>query len=319
MSVKAVSPNVKTRRPRTSTLESTMLTPPETENMASHRACPVCHEPVGPNTGVYRVCGTDYHPACYEHHYRESLAVRDAEPATTLVSEWAKFIAPADDGTPHARPAHDALATDTGLGAFESDLFVTLEVWLDVKDIALQDTAELAELKRTLAGVDREMSVGSWPAAEPPAVRQWRADLVRRAWQSDVAAAILHALAPYHALMRRADPGQPVTVAHVPTRRVVAIRRVAVMTAWFEQMREIAARDPIERSAWMRYWITIGSRTGTRQDSAEWQREVQARAERGSAVAARIVEAVRRRDQAMAALDRVVDHAVVALDVPGIG
>ena len=132
-------------------------------------------------------------------------------------------------------------------------------------------------------------------------------------------AAILHALQPYHTLMRRARPTLPGVVVRVPAERVATVKRTALMAAWFEQMRQIVSRDPAERSLWTRYWVTMGARPGTREGSLEWRREVAERARCGSEVAARMIEAIRHRDDALAALARLAAHrAVIPLDVPGI-
>ena len=119
------------------------------------------------------------------------------------------------------------------------ELVVILEALLDVRDIVLSDGDEVSHLRRALARVDRETSIATWPRAEPPAMTEWRQGVLRRAARSDVAAAILHALEPYHALIRRADPSRPVVVLHLPADRVTAVRQRAVMSAWCEQMEQM--------------------------------------------------------------------------------
>ena len=101
----------------------------------------------------------------------------------------------------------------------------SLEALLDVRDIVLSDGGEVSHLRSALARVDRDTSIATWPRAEPPAMTEWRQGVLRRAARSDVAAAILHALEPYHALIRRADLSRPVAVLHLPTDRVTAVRR----------------------------------------------------------------------------------------------
>src|SRR5207249_4086518 len=176
-----------------------------TTRMTSEHICPVCQRPVTWTEGVYRVCGTDYHAACFEWPRREPGELErahDSDATPPPAPEWAELI---------GRPDHSGLAPGSGAPTeghgteadrVASDLAVTLEVWLDVKDIALQDAAELFHLKDAFARVDRGSSVGSWPAAEPVAMTEWRRGLVRRAPRSDVAAAILHALQPYPTLTR---------------------------------------------------------------------------------------------------------------------
>ena len=128
---------------------------------------------------------------------------------------------------PEERPEIPA-STPGGAPADEvvvPELIVILEALLDVRDIVLSDGDEVSLLRSALARVDRDTSIATWPRAEPPAMTEWRQGVLRRAARSNVAAAILHALEPYHALIRRADLSRPVAVLHLPTERVTAVRR----------------------------------------------------------------------------------------------
>ena len=146
---------------------------------------------------------------------------------------------------------------------------------------------------------------------------EWRQGVLRRAVRSDVAAAILHALEPYHALIRRADPSRPVVVLQLAADRVTAVRQRAVMSAWCEQMEHMVARDGVELGEWLRYCITAHSGAGTREDVIAWEQRVIRRAEAASEAAARVLESIRQRDQAMAAL--AADAAAVfVVHVPGV-
>jgi hypothetical protein len=236
-----------------------------------------------------------------------------------VASEWDKFV------TPEERPASPASTPGGGPKGGEAgevvvpELAVILEALLDVKDVVLSDGDEVSQWRSALARVDRETSIATWPRAEPPAMIEWRRGVLRRAARSDVAAAILHALEPYHALIRRADPTRPVVVRRLPADRVTAVRQHAVMSAWSEQMEQIVAGDQVELGEWLRYWITVRSSAGTQEDTITWQRRVAKRAEAGSEAAARVVDSVRQRDQAMAALAAGADPpAVFVVHVPGV-
>ena len=230
-----------------------------------------------------------------------------------MAADWDKFVVPEDDGT-LGSPRFSRSKSDAGL----PELVVTLEVLLDVRDIARLDMAELWPLKRALSRVDGDAPVTSWAVDEPAAITEWRSDVARRARASDVAGAILHALEPYHALMRRAQEGEPGVPVHLSIDRVMPIRRNAVMLAWFEQIKQVVARDGAEREAWLRYWIAVNASTGTREDTAHWHRGVRARAAAGSAVARSVLESVTVRDRTMAQLDRVTGPIDSVADVPGI-
>jgi hypothetical protein len=225
--------------------------------------------------------------------------------------ERSESAAPAPGGEPKGAEADEAVVPE---------LVVILEALLDVKDIALSDGDEVLQLRSALARVNRETSIATWPRAEPPAITEWRQGVLRRSAQSDVAAAILHALEPYHALIRRADPTRPAVVRRLPADRVIAVRQRAVMSAWSEQMEQIVARDRVELGEWLRYWITARSSAGTREDDfITWQQKVTRRAEAGSEAAARVIESIRQRDQAMAALAAgAAPPAVFVVHVPGV-
>jgi hypothetical protein len=180
---------------------------------------------------------------------------------------------------------------------------VILEALLDVRDIVLSDGDEVLHLRSALARVDRDTSIATWPRAEPPAMTEWRQGVLQRAARSDVAAAILHALEPYHALIRRADPSRPVVVLHLPADRVTAVRQRAVMSAWCEQMEQMVARDGVELGEWLRYCITAHSSAGTQEDMMAWEQRVIRRAEADSEAAGpRASNPSSKRDRAMAAL-----------------
>jgi hypothetical protein len=199
------------------------------------------------------------------------------------------------------------------------DLVVILEALLDVRDIVLSDADEVLHLMIALARVDRDTSIATWPQAEPPAITEWRQGVLQRAAQSDVAAAILHALEPYHALIRRADPTRPVVVLQLAADRVTAVRQRAVMSAWCEQMEHMVARDAVELGEWLRYCITAQSSTGTQEDMVAWEQRVIRRAEADSEAAARVLESIRQRDRAMAALAAdAARPAVFVVHVPGV-
>ncbi len=232
-------------------------------------------------------------------------------------SEWDKFMAPPERGT-GGGPRRSPAPPDPEDGSV-SDLVVILEAMLDVKDIVQLEPDEATQFRNALAHFDREASIGSWSRAEPAALRAWRRGVVRRAATNDVAAAIVHALMPYHALLRTTAPASAFVTLHLPAMRVAIVRRRAVMTAWFEQMTQIAACDPFEQGAWMRYWIIVSSPMGTRADTITWLRGVEFRSRNGSDVALRVLEAVQQRDEAM----RVIDHATAEIDwieveVPGV-
>jgi hypothetical protein len=233
-----------------------------------------------------------------------------------VASEWDKFVAPEEwPGSPSPLSAGRPTG---GEADAVSDLAVTLEALLDVRDIVLSDVDEASHLRSALARVNRETSIATWPRGEPPAMTEWRQGVLRRAPQSDVAAAILHALEPYHALIRSADPTRPVVVLQLPADRVTAVRQHAVMSAWSAQMEQIVARDGVELGEWLRYWITAHSSVGTREDIIAWQQRVTRRAEAGSEAAARVIESIRQRDQAMAALATGAPRPdVFVVHVPG--
>lgn len=231
-----------------------------------------------------------------------------------MASEWDKFVTPE---SPASTPGGPKGGEDDEVVV--SELAVILEALLDVKDIVLSDGDEVSQLRTALARVNRETSIATWPRAEPPAMTAWRQGVLRRAARSDVAAAILHALEPYHALIRRADPTRPVVVLQLPADRVTAVRQHAVMSAWSEQMEQIVARDGVELGEWLRYWITAHSSAGTQEDTITWQQRVTRRAEAGSEAAARVIESIRQRDQAMAALAAGAPQtAVFVVHVPGV-
>jgi hypothetical protein len=182
------------------------------------------------------------------------------------------------------------------------------------------DIGELSHLKSAFARVDRNSSILSWAAAEPPAMTDWRRGLVLRVARSDVAAAILHALAPYHELLRQAAPTRVAAELRLPAGRVATVRRAAIMRAWLDHVRQIVSGDHAELGSWTRYWSAVSAPTGTREDSLAWQREVEARAGRGSPIAARVLEAVSERNDALHALDRkTARRTVIRVRVPGIG
>ncbi len=202
--------------------------------------------------------------------------------------------------------------------ASSPELAVILEALLDVRDIVLSDGDEVLHLRSALARVDRDTSIATWARAEPVPMTEWRQGVLRRAAQSDVAAAILHALEPYHALILRVDPSRPVVVLQLAADRVTAVRRRAVMSAWCEQMEQMVARDRVELGEWLRYCITAHSCTGTQEDLIAWQERVIGRAEADSEGAARVLESIRQRDQAMAALAADAAQPAVVVHVPGV-
>ena len=241
-----------------------------------------------------------------------------------MASEWAKFLV-SREHLVTARTCADTSAAGPpperahARPAAEIALVVTLEVLLDVRDIARLAMAELRPLQRALSHVDREVSIASWSRAEPAAITAWRRGLVRRMRMNDVAGAILHALEPYHALLREANPARPTVAVGLPAARVASIRRNAVMMAWFRQMRRIIDRDPVERGAWVRYWLSVTSPMGTFQDTILWQRGARQRADTGSEAARRVVETVLERDRTLEEIDRatLLSDAIV-IHVPGI-
>ena len=235
-----------------------------------------------------------------------------------MASECDKFM------EPEKRPESQAFTPAGGPEGFEADeavvpeLVVILEALLDVRDIVLSDGDEASHLRSALSRVDRDTSIATWPRAEPPAITEWRQGVLRRAALSDVAAALLHALEPYHALIRKADPTRPVSALRLPAERVTAVRQDAVMRAWSDQVEQIVARDGVELGEWLRYWITVRSSAGTQQDTVSWLRKVAARAQAGSEGAARVMESIRQRDQALAALSAGAARAAVfVVRVPG--
>ena len=243
---------------------------------------------------------------------RDSLG--RSENGKRVATDWDKFVVPPEDDATPGSPESSWSKSDSGL----PELVVTLEVLLDVRDIARLDMAELWPLKRALSRVDRDASVTSWAVDEPAPITEWRAGVARRASSSDVAGAILHALEPYHALMRRAQGGEPGVPVHLSIDRVMPIRRNAVMLAWFEQIKQVVGRDGAEREAWLRYWIAVNASTGTREDTARWHRGVRARAAAGSEVARSVLDSVTVRDRTMAQLDSITDPIDSVVDVPGI-
>jgi hypothetical protein len=91
------------------------------------------------------------------------------------------------------------------------------------------------------------------------------------------------------------------------------------MSAWCEQMEQMVARDAVELGEWLRYCITVHSSVGTEEDVIAWQERVIRRAEADSEVAARVLESIRQRDQAMAALAADAARlAVFVVHVPGV-
>ena len=238
-----------------------------------------------------------------------------------MASEWDKFIVAPRDALAEARLGGDVTgasrAADTDR-IVVPELVVTLEVLLDVKDIAVLDIVELWQLKIALTRVDRDASIASWPRAEPAAVTEWRLGVLGRTRRSGVAAAILHALEPYHALVCLAIPTLPIVTVRLPAARVSTIRCHAIMMAWFEHMKDIVARDAAEHGAWHRYWTTMTSPMGTQEHSIRWQGGVKERAEAGSEVAGRVADSIRQRDEAMAAIDRAAAHRdIIVVRVPG--
>jgi len=224
-------------------------------------------------------------------------------------SEWDKFLSPEpplDDPVPVAESR-----TSADVPTAVPDLVVILEALLDVKDIALSDADEVAHLRSALSGVDRSTSIATWPRAEPYAMMEWREGVLSRAAQSDVAAAILHALEPYHVLIRKAHPARPVVIARLSADRVTAVRQGAGMRAWSDQMEQIVTSDGVELGEWLRYWITVRSSAGTQEDTVTWLRKVAARAQAGSEGAVRVMESIRQRDQTLAALSAAAARAAV--------
>jgi hypothetical protein len=236
-----------------------------------------------------------------------------------VASEWAKFMTPEE--RPERRASTPAGGPEGGEaeGVVVPELVVILEALLDVRDIVLSDVDEVLHLMIALARVDRDTSIATWPRAEPPAITEWRQGVLQRAAQSDVAAAILHALEPYHALIRTADPTRPVVVLQLAADRVIAVRQRAVMSAWCEQMEQMVVRDGVELGEWLRYCITAHSSTGTQEDMMAWEQRVIRRAEADSEAAARVLESIRQRDRAMAALAADAGRpAVFVVHVPGV-
>jgi hypothetical protein len=232
-----------------------------------------------------------------------------------VASEWDELVAPEE------RPERVASSPGEPKGdeadeVVVPELAVVLEALLDVKDIVLSDRDEVSRLRSALARVNRETSIATWPRAEPPAMTEWRQGVLQRAVRSDVAAAILHALEPYHALIRRAYPTRPVVVLQLPADRVTAVRQHAVMSAWFEQLEQIVARDGVELGEWLRYRITAHSSVGTQEDTITWQQKVTRRAETGSEAAASVIESIQQRDKAISAL--AADAATFVVHVPGV-
>ena len=224
---------------------------------------------------------------------------------------WDKFIVPPPDaGAPAAAP---------GKKSDFPPIVVTVEVLLDVKDIARLDLVELWPLQCALERVDREISVASWPQAEPAAITEWRRGVARRAPRSGVAAAILHALEPYHRQLRQADSTLPLAEIRLPAGRVIGIRRNAVMMAWLDQVKRIVMSDRTEQAVWLDYWIAISGLAGTREHTVAWLSGVSRRAQAGSSVAARVIESIAQRDAAMAAIARAGDAGdPIVVRAPGI-
>jgi hypothetical protein len=214
-------------------------------------------------------------------------------------------------------PSGDPEGDEAG-GVVVPELVVILEALLDGRDIVLSEGDEVSHLRSALARVDRETSIATWPRAEPPAMTEWRQGVVQRAAGSDVAAAILHALEPYHALMRRADPTRPVVRLQLAADRVAAVRQRAVMSAWCEQMEQMVARDEVQLGEWLQYCITAHSSRGTPEDMIAWQERVIGRAETDGEAGARVRESIRQRDQAIAALAADAARSpVFVVHVPG--
>ena len=236
-----------------------------------------------------------------------------------MASECDKFMEP--EKRPESQPSTPAGGPEGGEAdeVVVPELVVILEALLDVRDIVLSDGDEASHLRSALARVDRETSIATWPRAEPPAIAEWRQGVLGRAARSDVAAAILHALEPYHALIRRAHPSRPVVVLHLPADRVTAVRQRAVMSAWCELMEHMVAQDAVELGEWLRYCITAHSSAGTQEDVIAWEQRVIRRAEADSETAARVLESIRQRNQAMAALAAdTARPAVFVVHVPGV-
>src|SRR5262245_54230999 len=214
-----------------------------------------------------------------------------------LVREWERFMAvraPLEE----AVPPEDGDTSPPGIA-------IVMEALLDTRDIVQLDERERWEFTAALARVDRQVSLASWPASEPASITAWRRGVLRRARHSDTAAAIVHALEGYHALLRAAQPTRATAAIPLSLDRVVAVRRNAVVRAWIEQTKQIVALDLLEHVAWTRYWSTVNSRVGTREDTRQWQRGLQKRAQAGSSVAMRIVDGIRHRDAVMAAMQRL--------------
>jgi len=196
------------------------------------------------------------------------------------------------------------VARQVGLDTLASDVDLILQTLRDVKELAQFDVLEMAEFTAVLARVDSGMSVACWPRSEPPEIARWRQGVARRAQSGAVSAAILYALEPYHTLLSREQPSLPTAELQLPADRVKAVMRSAVMMAWIDDICELVARDPAERTAWRRYQSGGGSSGRTQEASATWRRGVDRRAKAGSDVAARVMEALRTRDEALAIVDR---------------
>ena len=236
-----------------------------------------------------------------------------------MASEWDTFMAPEERPEIPASTPGGAPKSGAADEVVVPELIVILEALLDVRDIVLSDGDEVLHLRSALARVDRDTSIATWPRAEPPAMTEWRQGVLQRAARSDVAAAILHALEPYHALIRRADPSRPVVVLHLPADRVTAVRQRAVMSAWCEQMEQMVARDGVELGEWLRYCITAHSSAGTQEDMIAWEQRVIRRAEADSEAAVRVLESIQQRNRVMAALAAdAVRPAVFVVHVPGV-
>jgi hypothetical protein len=248
-----------------------------------------------------------------------TTAARPAAGRALVASEWDTFMAPEERPEISASTPGGAPKGGAADEVVVPELIVILEALLDVRDIVLSDGDEVSHLRSALARVDRDTSIATWPRAEPPAMTEWRQGVLRRAARSEVAAAILHALEPYHALIRRADASRPVVVLHLPADRVTAVRQRAVMSAWCEQMEHMVARDAVELGEWLRYCIAAHSSAGTQEDVIAWEQGVIRRAEADSEAAARVLESIRQRDQAMAALAAdAARPAVFVVHVPGV-
>jgi hypothetical protein len=196
------------------------------------------------------------------------------------------------------------VARQETLDAAASDVAVVLQALRDVKTLAQFDDLELAEFTSALARVDSRTSVARWLLSEPHAIGDWRQGVARRAESCAVAAAMLYALEPYHALLSRAQPSLGTVALRLPADRVKAVMRSAVMMAWIEEIGALADRDVTERAAWRRYQAAAGPAGRTQEASIAWRRGVDKRAKAGSDVAACMLDALRARDEALTAVDR---------------